>query len=503
MKPIDVKHSITHVMTLSSHRVAKVIALLIFVGAFMYYYHSGETSSGPAQVLVNDGDRVLSLKFSHSEILRLMQVGRVHAQGHGEVRETNGSVSQRWAVGQDPGDHLIETTKKVQDTGDQLMETTRKAQDTGDQLMETTRKAQDTGDQLMNATRKVQDTEDHESKEATNTEVDDGCNSEAGAAVWTHPVLKPSEGSYLSNLDLSAYSKQDRLYLKSRLGEMTDRIKLLNKGCSSRSNLAVSTPLSLVWQANHTPNILWCPTYKASPTGWLKHMFSSSLLKGDGITDFSLKVEVDRNQKTPGSSPPPDDPQDRDEVFKKSLRVLVVRNPYARIVAAYLDKIATTKPLPGFFTRLQRKIIKKYRKKKNKTAKKKVTTNFPYPTFPEFVAHLIDTVRSLHTPDDWKSKVHCWRPYWVQCNVCAADYDLILKMETLEEDEKFLLTLANVTDLKNVQSSAWRPPGKLLRVDHYLEQLDRRDMGMLHDQYLLDFDFFGYVKSQYLETAYD
>lgn len=45
-----------------------------------------------------------------------------------------------------------------------------------------------------------------------------------------------------------------------------------------------------------------------------------------------------------------------------------------------------------------------------------------------------------------------WTPYWVQCNVCASDYNLIVKLETMQLDQKFLSTVADMTELKKVCS---------------------------------------------------
>lgn len=56
----------------------------------------------------------------------------------------------------------------------------------------------------------------------------------------------------------------------------------------------------------------------------------------------------------------------------------------------------------------------------------------------------------------------CWKPYWVTCRICSMDYQLVLKLETMQEDEHFLITLAGLTELKQVSGLlgraglAWR-----------------------------------------------
>nr|XP_053653607.1 carbohydrate sulfotransferase 8-like [Cherax quadricarinatus] len=103
------------------------------------------------------------------------------------------------------------------------------------------------------------------------------------------------------------------------------------------------------------------------------------------------------------------------------------------------------RPTEHRFRELQLDIIAKYRKNNTETS--------VFPTFPEFVQYIIDSTRDLHTASDWVNKVKCWTPYWAHCNVCASDYNIVLKLETLQKDEKFFITLANMTELKKVSSS--------------------------------------------------
>ena len=50
-------------------------------------------------------------------------------------------------------------------------------------------------------------------------------------------------------------------------------------------------------------------------------------------------------------------------------------------------------------------------------------------------------------------QVKCWTPYWAQCNVCGGDFNFVMKLETMAQDQKFLTTVTNMKELKEV--SAW------------------------------------------------
>lgn len=46
------------------------------------------------------------------------------------------------------------------------------------------------------------------------------------------------------------------------------------------------------------------------------------------------------------------------------------------------------------------------------------------------------------------TQVKCWLPYWVHCGVCSSDYNIIMKLESMKDDERFLITLSRLEELK-------------------------------------------------------
>ncbi|KAG0728104.1 hypothetical protein GWK47_033199 [Chionoecetes opilio] len=58
---------------------------------------------------------------------------------------------------------------------------------------------------------------------------------------------------------------------------------------------------------------------------------------------------------------------------------------------------------------------------------------------------------SFTTGKQWRDNVKCWTPFWAQCDVCSMDYNVIMKLETMTDDEMFLITLSNMKKLKKVR----------------------------------------------------
>ena len=60
------------------------------------------------------------------------------------------------------------------------------------------------------------------------------------------------------------------------------------------------------------------------------------------------------------------------------------------------------------------------------------------PTFPEFIDYVLEETRGLVGPRDWKG-VMTWKSYIAKCLPCDVKYDVIMKLETHTEDEKWLI----------------------------------------------------------------
>ena len=113
--------------------------------------------------------------------------------------------------------------------------------------------------------------------------------------------------------------------------------------------------------------------------------------------------------------------------LRNSLVFTIVRHPFERLVSAYRDKFELAKKYAYIYNHYAAQIL-------NITINKsKINSRGHHirrPTFSEFVEYL------LRTPVDQYND-H-WVPYWLHCHICDIEYDVIGKMETINEDIDFI-----------------------------------------------------------------
>ena len=103
-----------------------------------------------------------------------------------------------------------------------------------------------------------------------------------------------------------------------------------------------------------------------------------------------------------------------------------------------------------------------------------------------------------------------WRPFYLRCGYCEVDYDIIGKMETFEDDLKFIfesknLTMASSSDmdsgfLRKKFNSKRKTVGmkQAERIKTYFEILPPRLRQGLKELYHWDFELFGYESKPYM-----
>lgn len=183
------------------------------------------------------------------------------------------------------------------------------------------------------------------------------------------------------------------------------------------------------------------------------------------------------------------------------ISLLVVRDPFARLLSAYRDKLEIL--IKPYYRKLGRAIIKKYRKKKQKA--KTGPPKASGPTFPEFVQYLI----GLHSTPQYEFNEH-WAPYHKFCSPCAVYFNVIAKVETLAKDSMFVIQQLGLGHLLSIkvgerrrkqmrsvmnQSRDGRNTTSLLK--HYYSQLDENLLNKLLEIYGIDFEMFGYDANVY------
>ena len=76
---------------------------------------------------------------------------------------------------------------------------------------------------------------------------------------------------------------------------------------------------------------------------------------------------------------------------------------------------------------------------------------------------------------------------------------MILKLETMTEDERWLINTRNLTQLSRVRD--WRHLSSSSATRHQLiSQLSRQQLAAVYENYKVDFEMFNYSVAHYLHT---
>ncbi|XP_022814751.1 carbohydrate sulfotransferase 11 isoform X2 [Spodoptera litura] len=283
-------------------------------------------------------------------------------------------------------------------------------------------------------------------------------------------------------------SREDGLLTREKFMEVNSRMEarreFLKTECS-RLGLDTSSHKSNAWEylINRQYHVIWCNIFKAASTSW---MYNFNLM-----ANYSAAF-LDKTKEVPLQLARRKYARPTAEMIKKaqgdSITFLIVRHPLERLASAYNDKIVHAWP-KSFHDKLGHRIVKKYRKPADKTRTEK------YPVFEEFVSYVLDEAKAKRSLD-----MH-WTPYTTFCTPCKFNFDVILKFETLDEDQKFLIQLAHLQDIVKPE---WKNSGKgntatVHIISNLYARLNRRQLDGLYDLYKDDFRLFGYSIDSYYD----
>ncbi|XP_071849002.1 carbohydrate sulfotransferase 11-like isoform X2 [Apostichopus japonicus] len=215
---------------------------------------------------------------------------------------------------------------------------------------------------------------------------------------------------------------------------------------------------------------------KAGCTNWKRILL---LLKGvvtsvDDLEQHEAHFLVKKNMKLLSSYKV----QEARHILKSYTKFVFVRNPFARILSAYKDKIEKpTKLNPKFRVFWNRKI--------NLGLEKNASVVGDNTTFIHYVDYL-----SNHSvnEDHWQTIITLSRP-------CEVQYDFIGKMETLDRDINFVLkNIIRNTSERVLFRTSTNPTGSSTMLERYFAGVPRRNKQALYDQFKNDFLLFGYDK---------
>ena len=173
-------------------------------------------------------------------------------------------------------------------------------------------------------------------------------------------------------------------------------------------------------------------------------------------------------------------------IKNKMLSFSFARHPFERLVSAYKDKVLKIDKFlrMNWFQKVYSYVYRNWYKKNN--------------SFPSFVDLILNKYKNMKI-----SNIH-WESITNNCNYCDIEYDVIGRMETFNDDVKYIfqknhlekdLPLSMVTVSKNAAKL------KTSNVTaEYFSQLSKDQITDLYKYYRLDFELFGYDVSSYISN---
>ncbi|XP_026462418.1 carbohydrate sulfotransferase 11-like [Ctenocephalides felis] len=268
---------------------------------------------------------------------------------------------------------------------------------------------------------------------------------------------------------------------KAHLQEACSRL-----GLDVPGNDTLHRPNPWEFLVNREHHIVWCNVFKAASTSWMYNFnllagYSKQYLRRSNTVPLTL---ARRRYPRPSL-------QQLQQALDDSISFLVVRHPLERLLSAYRDKMQFALP-HTLHQKLGARIIVKYRKPKVSTK----CSGPRWPTFSEFTNYLVDE-RKARRPLD----MH-WTPITEFCTPCQLRFDVIAKVETLKDDQQYLIEEAHLQKLITPQ---WKNSGKgkttTQLVAEYYSQLTKKQIMQLYDIYRYDFELFNYTLTGYIEHA--
>ncbi|XP_041463738.1 carbohydrate sulfotransferase 12-like [Lytechinus variegatus] len=164
--------------------------------------------------------------------------------------------------------------------------------------------------------------------------------------------------------------------------------------------------------------VVYCPIPKVASTSWLRLLLTA-------VNEDSSQPHKKSKRVFPNLASFP--PWEARRILRTYTTFFFVRNPYARILSAYKNKI-----LSEGESKFRHEVLKWY--KLHDPNELKRMNSSKYFTFKQFVNYYTkSTVKNVH----WEDMIEL-------CHPCMIHYDFIGHLETLKEDSGYLMNLLNI-----------------------------------------------------------
>ncbi|XP_076223610.1 carbohydrate sulfotransferase 11 isoform X2 [Nomia melanderi] len=285
------------------------------------------------------------------------------------------------------------------------------------------------------------------------------------------PVRNKSSSSILTTKEMEAI----KIEFDDRKNKLETYCKTIVRPESNLDNVLSNMVIDTVH------GISWCPIYKVASSIWMKHFATL----GGVLTETAMEL-IRRDILQINTIVRKAFPRDRDmkkayQKLNKTLKFLIVRHPFERLVSAYRDKLEHIQGRDYYYKRFGRHITHKYHKYRQPNETK------IEPTFTEFLRFIVEE----------KYFDEHWAPYVDTCEPCLITYNYILKFDTFDRDQQFLIQELGISDylydrndLRNINP---RGVTTTAIVKEYMQNVPRSLLDDINKVYESDFKLFSYL----------
>ncbi|KAK6165984.1 hypothetical protein SNE40_022782 [Patella caerulea] len=236
-----------------------------------------------------------------------------------------------------------------------------------------------------------------------------------GFSSGSRPSLGiPQEYTVSKNLTSeSGFRDKHSWNTKGKSDPYRDRLILVNKTC--RTSAKLSTHYNFYSSSKH--GLSYCLSPKVGCTHWI-NIFRFLANATMGVL-YKSPFDIPRMVTHYGGKGKMEYSEKLDKTVDSNFKFMFVREPYARLWSAYLDKLF----LPDFW-RSQGGVIQRFFKKRTDSCAKGIT-------FEEFLEYIVSV-----PPSQLNSH---WTPFRYICDPCDFHPDFIGNMETFKQDNKYIL----------------------------------------------------------------
>ncbi|XP_060064166.1 carbohydrate sulfotransferase 11-like [Ylistrum balloti] len=210
--------------------------------------------------------------------------------------------------------------------------------------------------------------------------------------------------------------------------QIDERRRRLQRVCTTQSAHTDFTQLNLRhFQYNHKHRMLYCGVEKSGSTFWRRLL--QQIDKNVIISPYNIRPE---NGLLNYRNLANETLEELDDILKFSVKFMVARDPYTRLLSGYIDKLYS--PNVYFWDSIGEHIVRAVRP--NATMKSKTCGHDV--TFLEFVKYVIKSQTTGEKKDSH------FMPAVEICNPCKVRFDIISQMETFRFDVRFILETFNL-----------------------------------------------------------